>query len=253
MLYLRLLLALFVLPLGAAFFACGGGDGDDGQGDPAGNGDDDDGDGGNGDGDDDDGENGDGEQGRGACNVTVSGDIETTFVAPGGAAALGTDYWLSEDQLRSALEFLYEFEGGLSEDEQEAEVDRLVEEFPGDEVLVYIFLMNCDEPDGENYIGLFPGPDATYADVPFGPATYTIAAGGLFGADAGPDEFGALITIQDEDGEQVSFAVSEPGTLMIEEWDDDHVAGTFTFRAEEVLADAEPREIEVTGNFDLRE
>ena len=171
----------------------------------------------------------------GHCNVTLSGDIEAEFEAPGGASAIGSDYFLDEEAIRAALEFL-----DMSDDEIDAALSDNVPD-------LFLLLMNCVSADGLYSISLFPGDTTTYDDMPFGPGTYPITPSGLFSGE--PGEVGALMTFGED---QASFSVSEPGELVIDEWNDDHIAGSFSFGASEDFVESGGRTVSVSADFDLR-
>lgn len=228
---LLLLLALLALAL-PAVAACGGGDDDDDDndvGDSSENAEED---------DDDDSPSVPNIEGGGECEVNVTGDVTVSWKGDGGADAVGTEYWMSDDEIREALEFL----ATGTEEEQK----RQVEEGMAEDPRLYILLLNCTstEDRGQN-ITFSPSNEATYADVPFGPGDYVVPVGGVFGGAQDPREFGVLFGVEGDD----LWKVSEAGTFRITRWDNKGIAGTFDFKAEEALAEGTPKKIEVEGNF----
>ena len=180
-------------------------------------------------------------KGKGECEVTVTGDVETSWEADGGADAVGSDYWLSDDELRTALEFLASGSG----DEKKKEVDEAMKADPR----FFILLVNCipdDETKGS--LTLSPSSEAKYGDIPFKPGDYVIAQGGVFGSAEDPKEFSVLLSTDEES----VWKVSEDGTLKITKWDNSGLKGNFSFKAEEAFAaGATPKKISVSGSFDF--
>jgi hypothetical protein len=166
-------------------------------------------------------------KGGGDCEVKVTGDVTVSWKGDGGADAVGTEYWMSEDEIREALEFLAT---GTKE-----EKERQVEEAMKEEPRLYILLLNCTSTDdrGQN-ITLSPSAQATYGDVPFKAGDYVIPVGGALGGAEDPGEFGVLFGVEGDD----LWKVSEAGALKITRWDNKGIAGTFNFKAEEVFAEA---------------
>lgn len=180
-------------------------------------------------------------KGKGECEVTVTGDVETSWKADGGADAVGSDYWLSDDELRKALEFLASGSG----DQKKKEVDEAMKDDPR----FFILLVNCI-PDDENKgsLTLSPSSEAKYADIPFKPGDYVIAQGGVLGSTDDRKAFSVLLATDQES----LWKVSEDGMLKITKWDSSGVKGSFSFKAEEAFgAGPTPKEISVSGSFDF--
>ena len=180
-------------------------------------------------------------KGKGECEVTVTGDVQTSWKADGGADAVGSDYWLSDDELRKALEFLASGSG----DQKKKEVDEAMKDDPR----FFILLVNCipgDEEQGS--LTLSPSADAKYADVPFKPGEYVIAQGGVLGSTKNAKEFSVLLSTDQE----TLWKVSEDGALKITKWDSSGIKGSFNFKAEEAFGmDTTPKTINVSGSFDF--
>ncbi len=227
-----LLVLLALLALAAPLLAaCGGGDDDDDAPDGSADSDED---------DDDDAPRAPNIRGGGECEVNVTGDVTVSWKGDGGADAVGTEYWMSEDEIKEALEFL----ATGSEDEQKQQVEEAMKEDPR----LYILLLNCTstEDRGQN-ITFSPSAEARYADVPFEAGDYVIPVGGLFGGTEGAKEFGILFGVEGDD----LWKVSEAGEFKITRWDNEGIAGTFNFKAEEALADGTPKKVSVEGSFDF--
>lgn len=170
----------------------------------------------------------------GYCDVKITGDVEAEFRAPGGASAVGSDYFMTKDEIAKALKF-------LGENPTDAELN-------DNTVDLILLLVNCISKDGDFNITFFPGNDSGYSDVPFGPGTYVISPGGILGG-GGKGQFGVLATIKD-----LSMGVSEPGKFNITAWNEDHIAGDFSFamKEPEIFATGTPKSVKITGKFDFK-
>jgi hypothetical protein len=180
-------------------------------------------------------------KGKGECEVKVTGDVQTSWKADGGADAVGSDYWLSDDDLRKALEFLASGSG----DAKKKEVDEMMKRDPR----FFILLLNCIPSDStKGSLTLSPSNEAKYADVPYKAGEYVIGKGGVLGGTDDPKAFGALFATDDE----TLWQVSEDGTLKITKWNSDGIAGSFNFKAEEgFVTSGTPKKVSVEGTFDF--
>lgn len=97
----------------------------------------------------------------GSCEVTFEGDLQKTYRSPGGASALGSDYFMNEEETRIALKA---FVG-------EAKVEEAMRRDPK----IYTLIVNCGVEDLNLNFGA--GTDSTYADIPFGPKKYEVGNG----------------------------------------------------------------------------
>ncbi len=176
----------------------------------------------------------------GSCRFTITGDVTGEYEGPGGASAVGTDYWMTEDEMREALKFLTNLDSSLSDAEKEQKLDEAMQADPR----IFLLLLNC-QGEGAS-ISLFPSGQSKYADVPFGPGSYVIAAGGLLGGAEEPGEFGVLLSVGDG-----SYSLPEDGAIEITKFDETGIAGNFSFDAEEAFAEGTPKEISVEGEFDF--
>ncbi len=181
--------------------------------------------------------------GPGRCEVTVSGDESLSFRSGGGAAAVGTDYWFSEDELRESFKQMARIFGEKSK----AEIDREVEEQMKSDPRMMLLVLNCgDAGDETGSVSLMPADGSTYADVPFGPKTYPIAKGGVLGGGARAGEFSVIFSAGDG-----VYALDEPGELKVTKFDKSGIAGTFSFKASERFATGTPKKVAVQGTFDF--
>lgn len=156
----------------------------------------------------------------GTCQVDVTGDVETSFSAGGGVMAVNTEYWLTPEQ----------------------------KEMFGDG---FYFIINCSE-DNNDYFGLLAGSNGNADTVPYGPATYTLEpSDALFGGAGENSPLTIMLTFEGDEG---VWGVAEPGTVEITSFDDEHIAGTVSFAAQDNLADmagTPERNIQVEVSFDF--
>jgi hypothetical protein len=159
------------------------------------------------------------------CEITVTGDATAAIKADSadtrrGKLTAGTDYWMSEAQLRSALTTVAAM-GKLSKPDQARKVDEAMQRDPR----FMLLIINCLTDDGGVIITAAPG--TRYASVPFQSASYAIAPSGK----SRPGDFTAMVHLK-PDGKREPYAVSEPGKLVLSQFDGQAIAGTFTFKAD---------------------
>ena len=182
---------------------------------------------------------------NGSCMVTISGDDNVEFTGGGGPAAVGTDYWYSDDEIREVLREIAGYGGDKTDEEIEREVDEGMKRDPRYLLLV----LNCVDSSGLTRLHFLPGTGSTYADVPFEPRMYVIeSGGGLLGEAETPGAFGVLMTFGDG-----AYRVSREGVLDITRFDRSGISGSFSFAAEEVYpAGEQPAKVlTVEGSFDF--
>jgi len=184
--------------------------------------------------------------GPGSCQVDVTGDVTVSYKGQGGASAVGSDYWLTDDEIRSAVSMVT----GLGSKASDAEKKKAVDEAMQKDPRLYLLILNCVSGSGagKNLLSLMPSSDSKYADVPFKPGQYTIPSGGLLGGAAKPGEFSVLFALGDD-----SYRVTQDGKLNITKFDKSGIAGTFNFTAEQGFTDqgAKAKKISVSGQFDF--
>jgi hypothetical protein len=158
----------------------------------------------------------------GACEVSIEGAVTKTAKAPGGMSALGSDYFMNDDEMREAVKF---FARG-----------KPIEEAMKQDPRIYTLIVNCA---GQGVsLNFLPGGDSKYADVPFGPKKYAI--GGMMGAKSG--EMAVMLSIDNE-----MFRVEPGGFLDVTKFDKVGLAGTFEFKAK-----GDKGEITVKGKIDYK-
>jgi hypothetical protein len=184
--------------------------------------------------------------GPGSCQVDVTGDVTVSFKGQGGQSAVGSDYWLSDDDLRTALSAVANISNKGSDAEKKKSVDEAMKKDPR----LFLLILNCisGSGDSKDTISMLPSGDSKYADVPFKPGSYTIKSGSHLTSAEKPGDFSALMSLS-----KVSYLVSQDGKLNITKFDKSGIAGTFTFGGEQGFADqgAKPKKISVSGKFDF--
>ncbi len=148
----------------------------------------------------------------GSCHVDVTGARTLSWDSPGGMAAVGVQYWLSEQALATV---------------------------PAD---TFFLIVNCNSDSG---LVTFAAGDAASTDtVPLAPARYDLP-GRTSGLAGSVIVAGVNVTEDDE----VLWGINDGGVLEITAFDDRHITGTFAFTAGDVFG-ADDGELIVTGSFD---
>jgi hypothetical protein len=155
----------------------------------------------------------------GSCEVSVTGDKQIEWTAGGTVGDVASSYWF-DDRDRSIM---------------------------GDD---FMLILNCTDFDG-NAVSIVAGTAADETTVPFGPGTYEFTSAG---AMMGDDPLGVLMVLADS---ETNWGIAdEGGSVTIDRFDETTIAGTFSFTAEDTLAqisgDASEGTIQVTGSFDFR-
>jgi hypothetical protein len=175
------------------------------------------------------------------CEITVSGDSTATIKADAprdlqGKLATSTDYWLSDAQLRTALNMLQSMDGKSTDEAKQKKIDEAMKKDPRFMVL----LINCLTDDG----GVtFTAADKTrYADIPMKPASYALVPT----EHPKPGELTVFFHVVGG-GKRESYSVREPGKLTLTQFDRKGIAGAFTFKAEQRGKGS--KKVSVTGSF----
>jgi hypothetical protein len=167
------------------------------------------------------------------CEVTVEGDIKDHGFGPGGPSAAGTDYWMSEEELRAGLESMARALG-----DKTADIEADMKKDPR----LYTLILNCQTP--RTKISLLPSSGTKYADLPFGPKKYKIVASGKTP--------GAIQTMVNFEKDKGVWGVDGEGELDITKFDKTGIGGTFAFNMIERqygTPTAPPRKAKITGSF----
>ena len=190
---------------------------------------------------------------RVGCRVKLSGDVDTEFTAKDDLSAFGSDYYLSQAEIDEALGFFSDIGSNIGSDISvgpEEEPDFTPPPRPeGSAPLVSWFLLNCQ--GGDITISFYSNPNSTQDDVPFGKATYKIAAGDFLGADD-PKEFVALVAFGANPSTTV-WTVDEGASIEIDRFDTRGAEGTFTIPLREVIAGgaSSDKTLLIEGSFDV--
>jgi len=180
-----------------------------------------------------------GPQDRCEVHVTGSQTVDIIGTKPrghqDGKVSAGSEYWLTDDELRSALATFVRLGGDKpSKDEINRKVDEAMKKDPR----LWLLLMNCSTDDG--FLNLSASDSSKSTDIPFGPHTYVIAS------DPKAGEFGGMFSIQR--AKHTSYHLAAPGKLEITKFDATGITGTFGFEAE--TRDKSQR-VTVKGSFDF--
>lgn len=175
------------------------------------------------------------------CEIAVTGDATAAIKADAadthqGKLTAGTDYWMSEAQLRGALAVVEGIGSKLSKPEQARKVDEAMKKDPRFMVLI----INCLTDEGGVIITAAQG--SKYASVPHKPASYAIVPS----SKAKPGEFTAMVHLK-PDGKREHYSVTAPGKLELSQFDGKAIAGTFTFQAD--ARGKAPKHATFTGSF----
>jgi hypothetical protein len=166
------------------------------------------------------------------CEVVVEGDIKDRGVGPAASSSVGTDYWLSDSEIRTALEVM----ASLSKNKKR-DIDADMKKDPR----IMTLILNCQTP--RTKVSFLPAPSSKYADVPFAPKKYKIAKGKSAGV------MRTMVTFEKDTG---VWNVDGEGELDITKFDQTGIAGSFAFDVIEQTfgSSATPaRKAKVTGTF----
>lgn len=175
------------------------------------------------------------------CEIAVTGESNATIKvdAPRGTAqgklGASTDYWLTDMQVRKAIQLLQSVGSKLTAAEKQRKVDEAMKHDPR----FMLLLITCLADEGG--IIMVAAKDSKYADVPMKPASYAIVPARQTRAG----EFLAMFHLS-PGGKRESYLVKEPGKLVISKFDRKSLAGTFSFTAEQP---GKTRKVSVTGSF----
>ena len=158
--------------------------------------------------------------GEDSCTVNVTGDVNTSWTSGGGYSSVNYGAWIppSGGSTPIALDDTF-------------------------------FVINCTGP-GASYVGFAP---SVGSHIPYEPATYTLpASDNLFGGSSTPSVMEVLMGL---DGTDTNWGPSAEGTLVITEFDENHIAGTFTIPIKDVLGhlnEVDKGTAMITGEFNYQ-
>jgi hypothetical protein len=175
------------------------------------------------------------------CELTVTGDSTVTIKADAprdlqGKLATSTDYWLSDAQVRTALEMLQSMSSKLTAEDKKKKVDEAMTKDPKFMVL----LINCLADDGG--VAFTAAEKTRYADIPMKPASHAIVPSD----HPKPGELTAFFHVGGN-GKRESYDIREPGKLTLTQFDRKGIVGTFSFKAEQ--RGKVNKKVTVTGSF----
>jgi hypothetical protein len=185
-------------------------------------------------------------EGDDRCEIHVRGDatldaaIGHPHAQPSSRHArvgAATDYWMTEDELRMGLTAMAGMNAGGNQSyaANTAAAEAAMKKDPR------MFLLTLECGNEQARIGLAPTPDSHYADVPYGPKKYRIAATMPQAGDF------VVQFVMAQDGRRQAFVAGDGGALDIAKFDKTGIAGTFHFTAKSAGGD---RSITVDGSFE---
>jgi hypothetical protein len=158
----------------------------------------------------------------GTCEVTVTrGTSEIIDTSKGGLMTIGTEYWLSDEEIRKTIE--------LTTRDPAAREARL-----NAEIKTYLLQLNCGGRNAKAMLS--PADGTTKAMMPMGPGKYVVKA------MAEPGQLTGMFSLGTE-----SAFIDGTGTFEVTAWDHDHFAGRF-----DIPTQSNGEKIQFRGNFDLK-
>ncbi len=172
----------------------------------------------------------------GRCKIEVTGDVTASaepvrHAATDTKVTFGTDYWLTDDELKTALRVMI----GIGADKG-VDKDAKVAEAMKQDPRLFVFIMSCGDDDVT--MSVLPGNDSRYADIPRAPKKYVVTR------DARAGELIVMLSVGDG-----HFGVKGPGTLEVTRFDSSRIEGTFAFEADE--RHGKKRSVKVAGSFEF--
>lgn len=174
------------------------------------------------------------------CEITATGDLSFTAKGSGNMGSVGTDYWLTDDEMKMALGALVGIAGGskLSDAEKAQKLDEAMKKDPR----FMLLLLNCKTDDATLTIG--PAKDTKYKDVPMKPGSYKFAPT----MKAKPGDMTVLSNIKVDKG----LWAAQDGKLDITAWDKKHIAGAFEIQiAKRDFGGGPGKKATLKGSFDF--
>jgi hypothetical protein len=153
---------------------------------------------------------------KGSCELSIEGDVQTKVVAPANAQPVGTDYWMTPEQIDQAVEMMVNM---MVKDKAKAAAE--IAKAKLNEPRIMLLIVNCD--GDKVHLTFSPGIGSKYKDVPYGPGKYPIAA------TPRNNEFGVMFSV-----ERKFFKPTEGGSIEITRFDNTGLTASFEFPAENV-------------------
>ena len=179
------------------------------------------------------------------CEITVTGDSSTSIkadlpvTAGKGKLAAGTDYWLSDAEIRAGVGAFISDGKASRADKERKDNERKIDEQMKRDPRFMVFILNCLTDEGGAVFSA--SKPSKYGDFPFKPSSHTIAAG-----DAKAGEVTVMFHIS-PGGTSEYFWAKEPGKLVLTQFDKRGIAGSFRFKAES--GGKSGKHIDVAGKF----
>jgi hypothetical protein len=164
---------------------------------------------------------------QGYCRITVAGAVTKDEVASNIANGTGaaTVYWMTDESLRSYFE--WKFREVDKKAVAPEDVNFLVDQSMARNPRFTPLMIKCWAPAVS--VSLVPGFGSRYENIPFRPASYTIAPASQVRQTI-PGYFAAQTTMVDN-GKGLDFTPVGHGQLIVTLFDDARVGGTFAYEA----------------------
>jgi hypothetical protein len=187
----------------------------------------------------------------GVCEMHITGDLNLNFQVPQtilgystpGDAAAVTDYWKTDEQLRSEYAAMrtamnaVEIKGLPTASASAEEIKRGAEAMLARDPKSAILSIIC----GKDHVllTLDNGKNAKYANVPMKPGSYEI----LPIRDAGPSDMTGIVMVTNS-GKQTHYEIAGQGQLDLTQFDLKGIAGKFFLEAQKSTG-----RIKISGQF----
>jgi hypothetical protein len=175
----------------------------------------------------------------GSCEIKATGGLTFESKGAGNAGSFGSDYWLTDDELKMGLRAIAGIGKKMTDEEKAKKVDEQMKADPR----FMLFLLNCQTEAATVNFG--PSRGSKYKDVPMAARSYTIAGKG---SPAKPGEMQVMVNIKDGKG---FWRAQAGGKLEVTAFDKKHIAGTFEIPLREGLGKEGGTEAKLTGRFDF--
>jgi hypothetical protein len=170
---------------------------------------------------------------NGSCEVTVEGDVQTKVVAPADAHAVGTDYWMTPEQIDEAVAMMVNM---MVKDKTKAAAE--IAKAKTNEPRIMLLIVNCNA--GAVHLTFSPGIGSKYKDVPFAAGKYAITR------TPKNNEFGVMFSVDNK-----FYRAAEGGSIDITRFDKTGITASFEFPAENTdRVTKAVAKVTVKGRFD---
>ena len=164
----------------------------------------------------------------GTCEMHITGDLNLSFQVPQtivgystpGDAAAVTDYWRTDDELRSEYAAHSRWMN-----QSDADITRGADAMLARDPKSVVLSIICGKD--QVLLTLDNGKGAKYANVPMKPGTYRI----LPRTDAGPSDMTGIVLVTNS-GKQTHYEIDGQGQLDLTQFDLKGIAGKFSLEAQ---------------------